>query len=228
MRSQKVFNNGQVKWFDEELTRLNFQMVFNESEQDEKDAEQKYDPEELQKRLNQRDESWKKKLKHETEQAFEEGFEKGRKEGLKAARLEIDSKLEVIRKAIEKGHEEWQQRHKLIEPGVLDLAFEISENILGVPVKDPKIQETLSSKLIPIFQKLDHSSRPVLKVSEHDLEHVKELKQSYAGKLTMFIESDENCNPGEFELDTNDETIVYKFREMLKEFKKNLNLPTWN
>ncbi|MEX0722422.1 MAG: FliH/SctL family protein [Gracilimonas sp.] len=226
MRSQKVLNNDQVKWYDGGQTRLNYQMIFNEVE--EKEEASGVDFEELEARLNERDQSWKIKLQAEKEKAFAAGFETGRSDGLEAARNEIDGKLEVIRSAIEKGHEEWQQRQEMIEPGILDLAFEISETILGIPVKNKKVRQNLTNKLTPIFRKLDQGSKPILKVSAYDLEHVQELKEEYASKITMFIESDEACNPGEFELDTDDETIVLKFKEMLKEFKKNLGLPSWN
>ncbi|MEX2479030.1 MAG: FliH/SctL family protein [Gracilimonas sp.] len=226
MRSQKVLNNDQVKWYDGGQTRLNYQMIFNEVE--EKEEASGVDFEELEARLNERDQSWKIKLQAEKEKAFAAGFETGRSDGLEAARNEIDGKLEVIRSAIEKGHEEWRQRQEMIEPGILDLAFEISETILGIPVKNKKVRQNLTNKLTPIFRKLDQGSKPILKVSAYDLEHVQELKEEYASKITMFIESDEACNPGEFELDTDDETIVLKFKEMLKEFKKNLGLPSWN
>lgn len=227
MRGQKVLNTNQVKWYDNGLTRLNYQMIFNEANAAEEEVDN-FDQEELKAKLDERDEFWKKKLKQEKEQAFAEGFENGKVEGLEIARNEIDGKIEVIRTAIDEGHREWQQRMEMIEPGVLDLAFDISEAILGIPVQHEKLTASLVEKLTPIFQKLDQSSKPMLRVSENDLEHVQELKEEYASELTMYIEVDENCNPGEFELDTNDETIVHKFREMLKEFKKNLSLPTWN
>ncbi|MFP8488661.1 FliH/SctL family protein [Gracilimonas sp. Q87] len=227
MKSQNVLNTNQVKWYENGVTRLNYQMIFNEPA--ESDGElNNLDHEELEYRLNKRDEFWKQKLKKEKETAFTEGFEKGKIEGLEIARNEIDGKLDVIQAAIKKGHEEWKRRTEMIEPGVLDLAFDISEAILGIPVRDQKVRSNMTEKLTPIFQKLDQSSKPIIRVSEYDFEHVKELKEEYASKLTMFLETDEKCNPGEFELDTNDETIVHKFQEMLMEFKKNLSLPTWN
>ncbi|HBQ59773.1 MAG TPA: hypothetical protein DD671_09150 [Balneolaceae bacterium] len=68
----------------------------------------------------------------------------------------------------------------------------------------------------------------MVKVSSCDLGLVKKLQEDHAPEMTMYIEVDAECNPGEFELENEQETIVHKFREMLKEFKKNLSLPTWN
>lgn len=226
MRSQKVLNTDQVNWYDDGLTRLTYQMIFNEPDEL-KEEDESFDHEELETRLDERDEYWKKKLQQERKKAYAKGFETGKNEGLDNARKEIDGKLEVIRTAIDSGHKEWQKRMDIIEPGVLDLAFDISETILGIPVQDEKVRVSMTEKLTPILQKLDQSSKPILRVSEYDFEHVQNLKEEFACELTMFIQTDENCNPGEFELDTNDETFVHKFREMLNEFKKNLSLPTW-
>lgn len=225
MRSQKVLSNQQIKWYDEGTTRLNYQLIFNEAKEDSKES--LYNENEIKKRLESRDAAWKKKLQQAKKEAYKDGFEAGKQEGIQEAGKEIDAKLNVIRNAIEDGHAEWKQRQEIIEPGMLDLVFEISESILGVPVRDEKIRKQLLETLRPIFQKLDESCKPIIKVCEKDLEPVKALKEEYAPKMTMHFEVNEDCNPGEFILDTDDETIVHKFREMLKEFKKNLSLPTW-
>jgi flagellar assembly protein FliH len=225
MRSQKVLSNQQVKWYDEETTRLNYQVIFNEAK--ESSNESVFDEAELKSRLEMRDTAWKKKLQQEKEKAYREGFEAGQAEGYETAHQETDAKLEVIRTAIKEGHEEWQQRQEILEPGILDLAFELSEAILGIPVQDEQLRNNMLDTLRPIFQKLDNASRPVIKVCESDLEPVKALKEEFASELTMYFEVQNDCNPGEFILETDDETIVHQFREMLKELRKNLSLPTW-
>ena len=226
MSSHKVFSNQQIKWQEGEGTRLNYQMLFQEKKQEEEKLQ--FDSEELLARLNQRDQKWKKRLKQEKEKAYQEGFAAGQIEGEEKADGKIDSKIKVIKSAIAQGHQEWRERQQLIEPGVLDLAFEVCEAILGLPLVRDELTQNLEEQLVPIFRKLDRESRPIIKVSNDDLEFVQRLKDKHVPEMTMYIEADEGCNPGEFELDTDQETIVHKFREMLKEFKKNLSLPTWN
>lgn len=225
MRSQKVLSNQQIKWYDEETTRLNYQVIFNEAKESSSDA--LFDEAEIRRRLETRDVAWKKKLEQEKEKAYRAGYEAGLAEGYETAHKETDAKLEVIRNSIRDGHEEWRQRQEILEPGMLDLAFELSEAILGIPVEDEQLRKNMLDTLRPIFQKLDGASKPVIKVCESDLEPVKALKEEYASELTMYFEVQSDCNPGEFILETDDETIVHKFREMLKELKKNLSLPTW-
>lgn len=225
MRSQKVLSNQQIKWYDEETTRLNYQVIFNEAKESSNDTV--FDEAELKNRLETRDAAWKKKLQQEKEKAYREGFEAGQAEGYEAAHQETDAKLEVIRTSIKQGHEEWRQRQEILEPGMLDLAFELSEAILGIPVEDEQLRKNMLDTLRPIFQKLDGASKPIIKVCASDLEPVKKLQEEFASELTMYFEVQSDCNPGEFILETNEETIVHKFREMLKELKKNLSLPTW-
>ena len=226
MSTHKVFSDQQIKWQDGDGSRLNYQMLFQEKEQEEERLQ--FDTDALRERLSFRDEKWKKRLKQEKEKAFQEGLEAGRKEGFKEAEAEIDSKIKVVKSAIAQGHQEWRARQQLLEPGVLDLTFEICEAILGIPIEREELSKNLEGQLIPIFRKLDRESRPVVKVSSCDLGLVKKLQEDHAPEMTMYIEVDAECNPGEFELENEQETIVHKFREMLKEFKKNLSLPTWN
>lgn len=226
MSAHKVFSNNQIKWQDGEDTRLNFRMLFQEKKEEEEKLQ--FDSDELLERLSKRDEKWKKRLRQEKEKAYLEGVEAGKKEGFSKAEAEVDSKIKVLKSAVAQGHQEWRERQQLLEPGVMDLTFEICEAILGIPLEREELSKNLEEQLISIFRKLDRESRPVVKVSSCDLDLVKKLQEVHAPEMTMYIEADEECNPGEFELETDQETIVHKFREMLKEFKKNLSLPSWN
>lgn len=222
MRSSKVFNNQQISWLEEGQTKLSYQMLFKEEENLELDENV-----DLVTHLNNRDEKWKNKLKVEREKIYKEAYEVGKAVGLQEAREEIDAKIKLIKSAIELGHEEWKNRQRIIDPGLLDLAFEIAEAILGIPVENEAIRIKIREQLVPIFQKLDDQTKPVLKISETDLEFVKDLKNEFADRLTVHISGSKKCNPGEFELETSDEIIVHKFCEILNGFKSSLTLPSW-
>jgi len=47
----------------------------------------------------------------------------------------------------------------------------------------------------------------------------------YPGSINIQISKE--CNPGEFKLENNRETIIHNFRVMLKDFKESLSLPSW-
>ncbi|HBQ59772.1 MAG TPA: hypothetical protein DD671_09145, partial [Balneolaceae bacterium] len=111
MSTHKVFSDQQIKWQDGDGSRLNYQMLFQEKEQEEERLQ--FDTDALRERLSFRDEKWKKRLKQEKEKAFQEGLEAGRKEGFKEAEAEIDSKIKVVKSAIAQGHQEWRARQQL-------------------------------------------------------------------------------------------------------------------
>ncbi|SMO81715.1 FliH/SctL family protein [Gracilimonas mengyeensis] len=221
----KVINNNQINWYDDGKTRLSYQMLFEEEE--EVVEALSYDPKELEEKLNERDRKWRNKLNIARDKAYQEGLEAGREEGLKQAREEIDAKINTVCTAVEKGHQEWQKRQKMMDPVLIELVFEITEKILGIPVEKEDMRAKLEEQLVPVLQKLDETSKPFVTVSEQDLDIVKRWIKENNPNLTVHLKSDPDCNPGEFEVDTQHETIVHKFREMFNEFKKNLSLPTW-
>ena len=177
--------------------------------------------------LDERDARWKRKLEQVRSEAYTEGFNAGQTEGIETARAEIDQKIGVIRQALSEAHTEWKVRQEMLEPGLLDMVFEISESILGIPVENPAIRASLEEKLAPLLQKINEQSKPILWVCESDLEYVQALKDDFSKSMVLNIQTSEECNPGEFKLETQEETVVHNFREMLNEFKKTLALPSW-
>lgn len=227
MRNQKVLQNNQINWFDEGSTRLNYQMIFNEVAEKEAATEEYEEQEDVTALLQERDERWKNKMKEVRDNALAEGLELGRSEGLEQARIEMKEKFSVIQKAIDAGHREWQKRNRILEPGLLDMVFEISEEILGIPVENPGIRKSIEEKLTPLLQKVDEQSRPILWVAQEDLQYIEKIKDDFSKSMVINIQPSPDCNPGEFRLETNEETVVQNFREMLTEFRKSLSLPSW-
>jgi flagellar biosynthesis/type III secretory pathway protein FliH len=227
MRTQKVLQNNQISWFNKGSKRLNYQMIFNESEVKNEEDEYTEETTDINKLLDERDARWKRKLEQVRTEAYAEGFNAGQAEGIETARAEVNEKLWVIREALGQAHAEWKSRQQLLEPGLLDMVFEISESILGIPVENPAIREYLEEKLAPLLQKINEQSKPILWVCEDDLEFVQALKDDFSKSMVLNMQISEEFNPGEFRLETQEETVVHNFREMLDEFKKTLALPSW-
>src|SRR5699024_3975550 len=93
--------------------------------------------------LRKRDRMWKIRLKNAREDAFSRGFEDGRQQGIEQARAEIDRKLASLERAFSKAHEEWKDRQELLDPGLLDLVFDIAESILEIPVTNMNLRKKL-------------------------------------------------------------------------------------
>lgn len=226
MRNQKVLQHNQIDWYEEESTRLNFQMIFNEAE--EKAAEEIDGPQaNVEEVIRRRDAKWQKKLEQSTADAHKAGFEEGLQAGLEQARQEIDAKLKHVAQTLEAGHQQWQKNQELLEPGILDMAFEIAESILGIPVENPAIRTTLENELAPLLNKINAEVRPVLWVAESDLEVAEAMREELSEHTPFQLMSCAECKPGEFKLETDEETITHNLKEMLHDFRENLSLPSW-
>jgi flagellar biosynthesis/type III secretory pathway protein FliH len=227
MGNQKVLQNSQIKWFNEGNTRLNYQTIFNEPELETEENEYQEESADINQLLDERDVKWKRKLEQVRAEAYAEGLDAGRTEGIEQARSEIDQKFALISEAVDEANQKWEQRQEFLEPGLLDLAFEISESILGIPVENPAIRKTMEEKLSPLLQKMNEDVKPVLTISPDDLEWAETLKEDLLTTLTLNIQVADTCMPGEFLLESNEETLIHDFQEMLKDFKNTLALPSW-
>lgn len=222
----KILNDDQINWQNKNSSRLSYEMIFRESSSkpESEDEEEELDIEAL---LEKKDREWQETLDKTREEAYSQGVEDGLKAGYEKAGSEIDSRIENLEEAFRKAHAEWQTRQKFIDSGLLDLVFEITENILGIPVENPAIQEKIEKELGALFQKIDEKTKPVLLISEEDYEFAKRLKERVSPATSVAIVPDKNFNTGEFSLETNHETVVHKFQTMLKDFKDSLSLPSW-
>lgn len=228
MNKPKIIDDRQIDWTPEETSRLSYEMIFEEEFSSHEGDEESGEEQDIETLLEKRDEEWKKKLEEACETAYQEGKEDGLKEGLEQARSEIDTKLKALEDAFRQAHSEWQERQQILETGLLDLVFEISESILGIPVENPAIRQKLDRELTHLLQKTEEQTKPLLLVSEADFEYIQRLKEEIAPKTTINIRPDKNFNSGEFKLETNHETVVHKFQTMLNDFKESLSLPSWN
>lgn len=235
MEEQKILNTEQINWYEEEDNELNYQIAFDgndglgsngeeETESDDKGEQEQVDVKTL---LRERDQKWKKRLKKAREISFAKGVEEGRKKGYRKAEEEIDEKLETLRGIFEQAHKKWLERHRALNPGLLDLTFDLVEEIVGIPVENPQIRETLEEELSELLHEAENRLKPVLWVSKEDYNFVENLVKKYAPEISINIRVSKEYNPGEFEFETEKKTVVYSFKEMLHDFRENISLPSW-
>ncbi len=233
MEDQKILNNEQVKWYEDDDTRLDYQVVFEgtghtrnqgKKRQDKASKEKKVDIKAL---LRERDIKWKKRLQDARKAAYTKGFEEGKEDGLQQAREEIDQKIEGLEDMMEQAHQEWKQRQEAINPGLLDLVFDLVETIVGLPIENAEIRENLDDVLSVFLHETNKEVKPVIWVCDNDYEQIEELVEKYAPELTVSIRSNDEYNPGEFAFETDKETVVYNYKEMLNDFRENVSVPSW-
>ncbi|NGP87402.1 hypothetical protein [Fodinibius halophilus] len=237
MEDQKIFNTDQVSWYEDDDNQLDYQVAFEEAESFKTDPlvqegvnetdepqQQQVDVKEL---LRERDQKWKERIKKSRAAAFSKGVEQGKQQGYEQAEKEFKQKEQQLEMMFEKAHMEWHARHEALNPGLLDLVFEIVEEIVGLPVENPAIRESLEEELSVLLHGAEEEIKPLVRVSESDYKFVEELVEKYAPEATLTIRVSEDCNPGEFEFETDKKMVVYRFKEMLNDFRENLSLPSW-
>lgn len=227
MRSnRKILDNNQINWQNDGNARLSYQMIFDDrppvAEREEK--ENTPDVGEL---LKENDRKWQEKLQKARREVFEVGLKEGRQQGLEQARAEFDQKLADLKQVFREAHQDWKETQKLLEPGLLDMTFNLSEAILGIPVENPAIREKMEKELGPLLQKVDEQSKPVLWISEEDSEYIEKIKQDYSPQTPVNTRIDRDFNPGEFKLESSRETVVHQFKTLLSDLKDSLSLPSW-
>lgn len=232
MEDQKVLNTEEINWYEEDENRLDYKIAFGDNgyridkKDDTEDAPEQQQVD-VKKLIKKRDEKWEKRLEKARREAFEKGREQGQQEGFEQAEQEIDDKLTRLEQLVEQAHQDWKERHRTLNPGLLDLVFDMVEEIVGLPVENPKIREQLEDELSLLLHETEDEIKPLLWVSESDYRFVEQMVEKYAPELSLSIRIREDCNPGEFEFETEEETVVHRFREKLTDLKENLSLPSW-
>jgi flagellar biosynthesis/type III secretory pathway protein FliH len=228
---QKILHTEDINWYEEDENRLDYDLAFNgksyKNTDNQEAANKKEAKVDVKKLIKKRDEKWEHRLEKARKEAFENGRKQGFKEGHAEAEKKIDSKVQQLEELVAKAHENWTGRQRLLNPGLLDLVFDMVEKIVGLPVENPQIRKQLEEKLSVLLHETEDDIKPQLFVSEQDFRFVEELVEKYAPELSLSIRVSEDCNPGEFELETQKETVVHRFREKLADLKDNLILPSW-
>ena len=213
---------------NKDITRLNYQMIFEEAspQKDDKETEKKLaEAEEL---LHERESQWKEKLKKVREDAYRKGFKDGRKEGFEEAAAELDEKIIDIEKAFKKSHQQWLETQESLIPNLMSLVFDITEKIIGAkPARDSRVVEKLELELHEVLQKVDIETKSVLYINEVDSAITKKLVKQYEDELTVNVQVKDTCQPGEFILENNQTKVVRNFKTLLNDFKKNLSIHDW-
>lgn len=226
---RRIIEKESFIWQDENRSRLNYQNLFdqNQERQGEEDvaAEPVVDIEEV---LRKRSLEEEKRLAVVQNEAYEKGLREGRQEGYDRSRSEMEHMTVMLERAIREAHEAWKQQQELLSPGLLNLAFEMAEAIIGIPVDNPELKERLEQELIPLVDKLERVSQPVLWVASEDYEYIEHLIEKYADKSGIMLRVGNNCKPGEYQLETNEKKVQRDYKAMLNDFRESLMLPPSN
>ena len=232
MEEQKIVHTDDINWYEEDENRLDYDLAFNgdgyknvgSKKSKSSKEESKVDVKNL---IQKRDKKWKKRLAKAREEAFKKGRQQGYEDGFSEAEQQVDDKLHRLEALVAEAHSDWEKRHQQLNPGLLDLVFDIAEKIVGLPVENPAIREKLEEELSGLLHETEDEIKPQLWLSKQDYNFVEDLVKKYAPELSISIRISEACNPGEFEFETKKETVVHRFKEKLRDLRENITLPSW-
>lgn len=227
MNSGKIINDSKITWDRKSQDTLSYRMLFDEAPASVSEPEEEVPDIDVDEILRESNEQWEARLRQAWQEAFDAGVEEGHDRGFKEAESLLDEKAALLSGQLEQAHTEWLEQQKMLDPGVLDLAFELAESILEIPVENPAIREKMKNQLEPIIRRIDDSTRPVLWISAVDEDFVRAIKDDNAPRTSINIRVDKTLNPGEFKLETSRESVVHQFKTLLQDLKESLNLPSW-
>jgi len=211
------------------ITRLNYQMIFDEGDpqQDEQQTEKKLS--EVKKLLEEKENAWQDKLDKVRDEAYQKGLANGTKEGYMKASAEIDKKIGDLEKAFKEAHKQWIKNQEEITPNLISIAFDLTEAIIGMkPGKSGPVEEKLTSELNKLLQKIDQKTKSTLFISEDDKALVNSLLKEYEDELTVNVRVTNTCEQGEFVLENKEMKAARNFKQLLSDFKESLSIPHWS
>src|SRR6056297_1049703 len=170
--SKRLLDQDDVQWQKESVSRLNYDMIFDNSPNVDESEELRKQKDELENKLVEQEKKWQARLRKMEVEAFEKGFQKGKVTGKTEAEAEIDQKLLGIEEILTSAHNEWKDVQTLLEPGILDLSFEIAEEILKLPLEHDELRERLSEEVHSLLQKMDDGSKAAINISKSDYEMI--------------------------------------------------------
>jgi len=228
MDAKKLIHKEKLDIDDQEATLLSYDVVFSqhEMEQQIEQEEQLQKQQDINEALKAQEEEFQNQLAVAKQQAAQQGYENGFQEGRKEAE-------EVIRESISTFNDSLQELdHRLnktleeIEPGIISMVFDLAEKILQVPVKDDKFSEIVEQEVSQILRKISDDLRIEIYVSQHDEPAIRKLVNQIDTKR-IEIYSDTSMNPGEYAVETSEETVIRHFKKLLTDVRDQLDIENW-
>jgi flagellar biosynthesis/type III secretory pathway protein FliH len=209
--------------------KLRYDMLFeNRREHDKDDPDSSGEPqtvsfEEMQQLLKKKDDQWQKQLRKECIRAEEAGFEKGFSAGKDEAEREYLKQLLGFEEMIKQMDVEYKKTMEELKSHIVNLVFDITEKVLDIPFKHPKLQERVQKEVSQIIDKLDDTLQIKVNLSETDFQKMQETfeKKKKLAHINPLI--DEDLNMGEYVVETKKEYIAKKFKKMMADFKESVS-----
>lgn len=213
-----------------ECRRLSYKMLFSDSPHAKSNGTETRgdrDPitlKEHQKNLREAEEKWQVKLEEVSAEAYQKGLEEGFKKGEKKAQAVMEQKGELMKEVVCGIENHINELMDELKPRIATLVFDITEKILGLPLKSEKLGKEVTEEVGKLLLSFDRDIHVKLIVSSSDYGFmVRALKDLPNAERVQLSKSDE-LSTGEYTVDTENERIVKNFKKMLLDFRDEVAL----
>lgn len=217
-------NSLQVK--NGESRRLSYEMLFDDpgNENHSNGFHEQVPFKKHRETLEKAEDEWRLKLEEAKTETYQKGLEEGMKQGKEQALSDMQQKQEWMKSVISAIEDQISGLVDDLKPQVATLVFDITEKILGLPVKSEKLREQVKVEVQELISSFDRNIQVKLVVASSDYEFVlKALKQLPNPERVQLSKSDD-FSSGEYTVDTSNERIVKNFSKMLLDFREEVAL----
>lgn len=217
-------NNVQVE--HGESRRLSYEMLFNDVENgnNSNGLYEKVPFKEHRETLEKAEDEWKLKLEEARSEGYQKGFEEGIKEGEERILSDIDRKKEWMKKVVSAIEIQVAELMDDLKPQVATLVFDITEKILGLPVKSEKLRKQVKVEIQKLISSFDRNIQVTLVVAPSEYEFVSQALKELPNPERIQLTKSEKLSAGEYTVDTSNERIVKNFSKMLLDFREEVAL----
>lgn len=174
--------------------------------------------------LEKAEDEWRLKLEEAKTEAYQRGLEYGMKKGEEQAISEMDRKKEWMEDVISAIENQISELMDDLKPQVATLVFDITEKIMGLPVKSEKLREQVTKEVKKLVSSFDRNIQVKLVVASSDYEFVSQALKELPNPERVQLSKSEKLSAGEYTVDTPNERIVKNFRKMLLDFREEVAL----
>ena len=226
--NRKLIFKERLDYEEADSTRLSYDVIFRKPEFERQIEEQEAveQQQQVEEALAQQKEQFESRLQVEKQQAAQQGYDKGFSEGQEEARNLISESLETFRQSLAELDTRLTKLTEEIKPGVTSMVFDLAEKVIQVPVQSDELTEIVRSEVERIVRGVDDELKITIYVSPDDFDAIEEMVAQFDLKR-IDVKANQSLQPGEYGVETNEETVVRRFQKSLRDMREELNVEDW-
>lgn len=221
-----IIDSNKLQVANDESRRLSYEMLFDDpgNGNHSNGLHEQIPFKEHREMLEKAEDEWRLKLEEAKAEVYKKGLEAGMKKGEERTLSDMARKKEWMKEVVSGIEEQISELMDDLKPQVATLVFDITEKILGLPVKSEKLREQVKVEIKSLISSLDRNIQVKLVVASSDYEFVLNALKELPNPERIQLSQSEKLSAGEYTVDTSNERIVKNFNKMLLDFREEVAL----